>query len=786
MKFSFKKIASVLACGAMLGSTLGFAAAVDNYPVPFVKSGVGDVAVVVGTNAATGTDSVYALELVTDLNKAITPASTVQLGEGDKMKFESTSKLNMNSALTDVKVTDISSGEMPNLLKKMTYRSYDSADYDYEQKLTLYQSVNLTQFQDSEYKNRDPSVGISLTRNTYLMNYSLSFVKVAISDVTTANHFEDFENSKITMLGKEYTIVQAYNNTAKLVLMGGAVLDNIALNDEQTKTVNGKTYNVQLTYVDASKAKFTVNGESSGDIAVGGTWKFSDAIQLGVRALNYQAFAGGVMSVDYSLGADKLTIENGNSLYLNDASVDDVTCTIAKSASGGKEGISKITLTWRPSSKVFVTDNSSATFPGLKAVSLAMTDFFTPKKEEITVGVSNTVLQLKAPIKSGDAVINVLYGNGTTFNGLGYSATQQLRTTNTSVLVFNTTTDDYYIASWTSGTTAGETYLLKNTFTSSSGINYTSVKDAVSGTEYCGSKKPAESCTIGSVVLTVGAIDPNGWVNLTAGSGVNFNKLYTTGGATIWLPFVGNETVGLNGAINLSTTSTSPTTFKLVLKEGDKNGNLGDSSSVASTSKQLNFTAGWTTDSKVTISAVTPGGGAGQWSSGNYYSLPTDSQTYVGYLQSPLATKATYYTAGNADYAVVEYHGGESYGNVYLTSSVTSGGASTIEIVKDSEAPTDKSVIVVGGSCVNTLAATLLAGTTDAVCGPAFTAATGVSSDMFLIETFAHGTNKIATVVAGYEATDTQNAVAALIANKPEITIGKKFKGDTTGVLTAA
>ena len=62
MKFNFRKIASVLASAVMLGSTAGFAAAAMNYPAPFVKLGVADVAVVVGGSAASS-DYLAAVDL---------------------------------------------------------------------------------------------------------------------------------------------------------------------------------------------------------------------------------------------------------------------------------------------------------------------------------------------------------------------------------------------------------------------------------------------------------------------------------------------------------------------------------------------------------------------------------------------------------------------------------------------------------------------------------------------------------------------------------------------------
>ncbi len=72
-----------------------------------------------------------------------------------------------------------------------------------------------------------------------------------------------------------------------------------------------------------------------------------------------------------------------------------------------------------------------------------------------------------------------------------------------------------------------------------------------------------------------------------------------------------------------------------------------------------------------------------------------------------------------------------------------------------------KNLVIVGGSCINSAAATVLGG---AYCGPAFTEATGVGTGQFMIkgvmDTFTTG--KLALVVAGYEAADTVNAATYL------------------------
>jgi hypothetical protein len=109
------------------------------------------------------------------------------------------------------------------------------------------------------------------------------------------------------------------------------------------------------------------------------------------------------------------------------------------------------------------------------------------------------------------------------------------------------------------------------------------------------------------------------------------------------------------------------------------------------------------------------------------------------------------------------YMGEEDSSVVAGTSGTTSSTPLGEVLVMDSEVSSvsSKNLIIVGGSCINSAAATVLGG---AYCGAAFTDATGVGSGQFLIQGFdgAYTAGKLALVVAGYEAADTVNAATYL------------------------
>ncbi|MAH49398.1 hypothetical protein CMI37_26480, partial [Candidatus Pacearchaeota archaeon] len=96
-----------------------------------------------------------------------------------------------------------------------------------------------------------------------------------------------------------------------------------------------------------------------------------------------------------------------------------------------------------------------------------------------------------------------------------------------------------------------------------------------------------------------------------------------------------------------------------------------------------------------------------------------------------------------------------------------------------------KNLIVVGGSCINSVAADLLG---QAACSADFTTLTDVAAGEFLIESFDRSGNT-AILVAGYNAEDTTKAVTYLTNNAVETAVGTKLKGTSATeatVVTAA
>lgn len=120
--------------------------------------------------------------------------------------------------------------------------------------------------------------------------------------------------------------------------------------------------------------------------------------------------------------------------------------------------------------------------------------------------------------------------------------------------------------------------------------------------------------------------------------------------------------------------------------------------------------------------------------------------------------------------AVISYPDDQVYGQIYMAEasaaitpgSTSSGGGGQVLIVKDSEltSVSGKNLVIVGGSCINTAAAKIL-DSDSPLCASMFTEKTGVGAGQYIIKTVKSpwSDSKVAMLVAGYEATDTVNAV---------------------------
>ena len=776
MKFSFRKIASVLLSAVTLGSTVAMAA---NYPAPFVQNGQADVAIVYGAGAA-ASDFTAATKISSDLASGVKVTGVTISGTGDKYNIGKNKDFYLGTEIDDLK-SNLDEDELPVLLEEGTYTNEKNDDFDYEQKITIAGGLALTHFQDDDY-GEEPALGFVIADETPILNYTLDFTTDAESTVDGGD-LVDIESTTLTLLGKNYFVLDADNSTLQLTLLDSANEITVAEGTPTTTTIGAKSYAVEAKIYSSSQAKLVINGETTKSLKEGDTYKLSDGSYVGVKEILYNSKETGISSVDISIGTGKLVLKNGNEIELNNEKVENVYSYITRgTASGGKEKIDKITIEWKQEDDAWLTEKNSLMMPGLEAVQLIFGGMNFPKEEKTEVrNDGKDRIVLKTEVEDGKITLNLLASSGSNdFDHIGKSNSEKLKTSDTRELILNTTAGDkWFVASYGSGTTS-ESFLLEvKSIENEDGKNKTTIESVGSKKKVFDGKVEGTTETLGDKIrLTINdAVEygsKKGLLNISINSGGSFNKLYTKEGLTFYLP-VDNSTTGYSGlgCINLTK---NPSTWTLYAREEDEDGNI-------ESGEYVNITLGFNSDNKVQVSDVTS-----LWAGGQKFETSESSDVYRGYVKSALATLVEHDTgSGDQDTLKIVYHGDESYADVFVAApSVTTGTEAAIPVVKDSEvnSVSSKNLVVVGGSCVNSVAAQVL-GVASGTCGEAFTAATGVGANQALVKvaTSPLASSKIAMLVAGYEAADTEKAATYVTTSKPSTEAGT-IKLDTVSVAT--
>ena len=814
MRFNFRKISAIATSALMVGFTAGVAAAA-NYPAPFVVGGSADVAVVYGTGAGVSAlDLVQAGNIQANLQSFMAGGSgtTTTTSGGDSVILAKASdNLNLGNNWS-VFTGSVDDDDLTTLLADGTYIADDNDEFDYEQKIVFDTTPpTLTHFRDSDYETlvglteRTPVVGFKLTSSTFVLNYTLDFTQDAETDITSSGDAEDIEGSDLTLFGKSFYVSDLKNGTltsnfGKLTLLDSAVTSSVNEGETISVSVGTTTYSVSLEFIGGTTVKFNVNGQVTNALAAGETFRLADDAYIGVREINTQDYQGGIKTVEFSIGSGKLELTTGADIRLNDDTLQGVKAFVLKGTpSSGAEKIDKIVIQWTTDEEEFITPETELEMPGFGGVKFTMSDFVRPTEEKVTVTTDgDNSIELVVPIKDGTVSFNLLFSDTSSsgdFVGIGKDTDERLATSNTSSLTFREKLNsldyhEWFVASYAI-TAEAESYLLRARITedTTDGRNETTIDkhDGTGWVEVCTEKIDTDSCDIGLVTLNIGTIVKNSTdenVVITAGTNVNFNTIYTRGGLRIYLPFEGDNSTA-NGGIDFGVSGVEGhnVTKWWLFMDGENE----DDDIAAGQEFNVTLESAGGTNNPLEVSEVNRGGTGGP----NGLELG-DTSTYETYVVDDVAPRILHYTNPDEDWAEVYYPTGnsESFAEVFLAEIGTTitpgvvagvGGSLGDVLVKDSEVSSvsSKNLVVVGGSCINSVAANLVGG---ALCGSSFTGSTGVGSGQFLIQSFgdAYSSGKVALLVAGYNAADTVNAATYLRTQAVDTAAGMKYIGTSS------
>lgn len=375
MKFrkAIKKIVALGLTAGMLGATVG-AADLNDYPSPFVVGGKFSGMLVVGDNAA-AQDVVGVSDIAMGLQFALAKQTSGKGAgtsvEGDAYEFtKSGDSLNLFQNISSIKST-LTDEDLKSLADG-TFKGKTTEKYD--QTLKAPQGAARIEWADYNTISEEPQLYLKFPQNEQLINYKLSFASAPASDVDSNDKLEDFEDNKLTILGKEFTITKAENTTTGtrggstvLTLMSGAVQDTLETGETKTYTINGKDYEVTLmlvTDVTPPEAKLIINDETTSSLTADETFTLKDGTDLGIKEV-LPTKTGDVVQnlVEFYLGAEKVVLDGENDeIDIGDnTGLDDVNVSVSTTTSSGDVKLDAITMVFAPGTAAYVPMGSSLT-----------------------------------------------------------------------------------------------------------------------------------------------------------------------------------------------------------------------------------------------------------------------------------------------------------------------------------------------------------------------------------------------------------------------------------------
>jgi len=824
MKFNFKKITAIATSVLLTGMSVGVAAAA-NYPAPFVSGDSADVAIVYGTGAGVSSlDSVQAGNIQTDLQSEVktTEGETTVSGEAYAL-FTTSRKIYMGDNLASVKET-LTDTQLPNLL--MDGKFEGDVDADITQKITLSSTANVT-FAKQPTDDEDPTIVVETGTDNPVYTMVVDFDK----DVNFTD--EDSKGSELSIFGQKYTVgADTDANNLYLYKSSETITLSVAGSDPSstTMTVNGEEYTVELVSASDDSATIKVtdsNGKSESKEISENDAKTINGVDVAVNLADEDTATNRLIA-EITVGADRILLKNGNEVKVgSDEDGIDGTNVVLDGTWSACRGFD-ISVTTDDSDEDAFREGDSFVDPVFGSFKLEFAGMNigmdSENREEIEIKNSGddkatitfttydddkktfTWYDNESTVRLGDGddhIIHVVEGEAILekdYVVVGNEEEGQLL----QLTSFDTDT------TWDDGTVefkdvfSGKTYeadldsetddIVTGTVSiegSDYGITYNNSNEEAGITLDYPDSESNEMIVFPTIETSMGAkiafyspllafnATEAGIDTIMFADGDEYTRVdldesadFTDELNTKFRYYINDdnlESVNMKLVIpGASTLITEPAL--IVLEEED------DNSAINAVIVTMDSKSGDTDDVGV----------------GNVYFTGTTLSEKIGLesnddLEQKMDYYGTFYTLDSSESdqktVKISYPDEQIYAKLYIAetdASITSGSSTLGEVlVKDSEVSSvnTKNLIIVGGSCINSAAATLLGG---AYCGASFTDATGVGSGQFLIKGFADNklTSKHALLVAGYEAADTVNAVTYL--RTQTIDTSSEYKGTSS------
>jgi len=782
---AFKRIVALGTGATMMGATiLGAMAAADlkDYPSPFVKDGKFNALMVVGDNA-NAADVIGSVDIATSLQynartkKTISTSSTGSTSVEGAVKIEtSAQKLRFGNTTSFVKET-ITSTDWPTLLGSGSFTDNDGTTFSYTQQIGV---MNSTIKYDKTSLDLDSPV---LFLDWRTSPYPTYFVQI---DFPTATNLSKATNKVIKLLGKEWTLAGSASEietgtagSEKVTLYGGGVDKTYTAGDKTTVTVGGVDIPVEVigvnTQTTTASASIKVNGESA-SVTTGNTYILG-GIRVYVRDIMAYTAPATSGAVRMFIGTEKTVLEHGQTVTTGSGSTDLDGVKAYFTSSGGKVSRIRIGVTpYNFGTSVKGSKKGDELVDKLFGTFKIMFTGINPELTDATKDIisltpsSTSRLKLEFTNKNSQKYSTEIFDGNTTApaTDINYrvAGTYDFITDGGST-GRQINVDDYFMIDY-----GGYSHILR----------LTNIKNSTTSREIKVKDEAGDSnswtITNGIATLANGdgsmvydgksytfnvhfdsATATNNYVNVSSAV-ENARSLYTKGGAKILLPSYNGT---LSGTLITNGTGNSGTEIVVVEEDSSRNYNAGTPDAHGAINMTVTFDNS-RTGNRMRVSQPTYNGTKGPAYSGfvqigntGYdYGAITPYGTYVQYNSDTARSDAKLY------YSTSETFFDVFFAPIGAVSTSTAGGAGTVTYyettavavgaaVLSSEAGDvkTKNVILVGGPCANSAAATIMG--SPQPCSKDFT------EGKALLKLYENSGN-VALLVAGYSAMDTRRA----------------------------
>ena len=848
----------------MIGSSVGIAAAASNYPAPFVSGGKADVAVVVGSSAASS-DYLAAVNVGQSLQVELAK-QTATSGTSTGATASGGDSINLATSARKVYYADginagrqtLTKGELPTILADGKFVDLSGIQYSYTQSVTIGDTVTALGTSGGDLSDPALYIDVGTTNTDPLYNYTLTFTKnVNVSDSTNV------QGQKINIAGVDYVVGSSSTNQT-LYLYGSGETATIAGGESKTVTVAGKEHVVELiTTSSTTSAKIAVDGVSK-TTTKGSKYAFAGDVVVYVKDVTHPAYAGDIRNAELIIGANTLTLANAAQVTqgADDTTIKGTRATVTAAGNGLISGFTiQVAMAQSKLDHIAVGDIfSDPVIGGLKVQFSGPVPSLTDEtRAKVVVDTDNnqfarvTFTSALAGDK-GEQRLTYVYDNNTASTAVQPLLASKTIASNAKGKIHvlegeNAQEGDWIMANpgdfgrilevdtITISTATSGTVKFVDAITSES--QTATITNNTDGTTYAVTTNLFDGQS-----YTIRVNQAGTYVNLTwssAGTAALFPRIKLKSGG--WIALLAEQIVpnGTNVIFpdGLTTLTTSGTAVSNI------NGTAADGGAVGLMVNGINWSINNTGATLLNPSVVaisnpycafnTTRGNKGpailyiepkKWddsSYGNFICIPmTTSGTTEIAIGDPVfngsasgfqtLTSDTYKKVAVDKYGVyvtkedrtnengvatIQAPSSQMYIDILFTAPAatvtagTSSGGTVSELgsvtVEDTEVSSvsGKNLVVVGGSCVNSVAAKLI-GT--AACGADFTEATGIGSGQFLLKVYsdAYTTGKIAMLVAGYEAADTTKAVDYMTKEAPSTDADAVVKKVTTTLADVA